>query len=84
MDHHFADIIGKNLGVMIPVIIVLLGLLVLYYVLLVRAVIQMLKHNVSSVLLVFSFVSLIPFPLILILGIMILIIWHFHKKDIGH
>jgi hypothetical protein len=82
MEHHAANLIGQNLGLFIPIVIVLLGLLVLYYVLLLKAIIQMLKHNVSSVLLVFSFLSLIPFPLILILGIMILIIWHFHKKSL--
>ena len=36
----------------------------------------------SGVLLTFAFLSLIPVPLILILGITILIIWHYHKKDI--
>lgn len=82
MDPHSMDILGKSLVVIIPAVIVLVGLLVTYYILLVRAIIQMLKYGVSSVLLVFSFISLIPFPLILILGVMILIIWHFHKKDV--
>lgn len=42
----------------------------------------MLRHEASPVLLTFSFLALIPFPLILVLGIMILIIWHYHKKDL--
>jgi hypothetical protein len=83
MEHRLFDILGNHLIAIIPVLLVLLGLLVLYYTLLIRAVIKMLKHNVSSVLLVFAFLSLVPFPLTVILGIMILIIWHFHKKDIG-
>ena len=82
MDFSPGEMIGKNLVIFIPVLLVLLGLIILYFVLLIRAIIQMLRYNVSSVLLVFSFISLIPFPLILILGIMILIIWHYHKKDI--
>jgi hypothetical protein len=48
----------------------------------VRAVIDMLRYDVHGVLLTFAFLSLIPLPLILILGITILIIWHYHKKDI--
>ncbi|MBC8393642.1 MAG: hypothetical protein H8E17_13890 [Deltaproteobacteria bacterium] len=82
MDFNPGEMIGNNLVIFIPVLLVLLGLIILYFVLLIRAIIQMLRYNVSSVLLVFSFISLIPFPLILILGIMILIIWHYHKKDI--
>jgi hypothetical protein len=82
MDMNLAEMIGKSLLFIIPALVVILGLIVLYFVLLVRAIIQMLRYDVSSVLLVFSFISLIPFPLIFILGIMVLIIWHYHKKDI--
>ena len=74
--------ISGNLVIIIPVLLVLLGLVVLYLVLMVRAVIEMLRYDVHGVLLTFSFLALIPFPLILIMGVMILIIWHFHKKDI--
>lgn len=81
MDFSPVEIIGDNTAIMIPVLLVLLGLIVFYYVLLIRAILQMLRQGVPSVLLTFSFISLIPFPLILILGIMILIIWHYHKKD---
>ena len=59
-----------------------LGLLVLYLVLLGRAVIQMLRHDVSPVLLTFAFLALIPLPPALVLGIMILLVWHHHKKDL--
>jgi hypothetical protein len=69
-------------AVVIPIVLVVIGLLVLYLVLMVRAIIDMLRHDVHGVLLTFAFLSLIPFPLILVLGIMILIIWHYHKKDL--
>ncbi|THB72190.1 MAG: hypothetical protein D6E12_00030 [Desulfovibrio sp.] len=64
------------------VILLLLGILVVYYIFMVRAVTQMLRAGASPVLLVFAFIALIPFPLILILGLMILIIWSIHKKDL--
>ena len=48
----------------------------------VRAVIDMLRYDVHGVLLTFAFLALIPFPLIMAMGITILIIWHYHKKDI--
>lgn len=76
------DTIGANLKYVVPALVVLLGLLVLYLVLIMRAIIQMLRHDASPVLLTFSFLSLIPFPLILVLGIMILIIWRYHKRDL--
>ena len=78
--------IGDNLDVFIPILLVLITLVVVYLVFMVRAVIDMLRYDVHGVLLTFAFLALIPFPLILIMGIMILIIWHYHKKDIlaGH
>jgi hypothetical protein len=74
--------IAENLDVFIPILLTLITLVVVYLVLMVRAVIDMLRYDVHSVLLTFAFIALIPFPLILVLGIMILIIWHYHKKDI--
>ncbi len=71
-----------NLAVTIPILLVLVGAVVVYFILLVRAIIDMLRYDVHGVLLTFAFVALIPFPLILILGIMILIIWRYHKRDI--
>ena len=76
------DAIGDNLALAVPILLLLLGAIVVYLVFMVRAVIEMLRYEASSVLLVFSFVALVPFPLILILGILILIIWHYHKRDI--
>ena len=74
--------ITDNVDIFIPILIVLISLVVVYLVFMVRAVIDMLRYDVHGVLLTFAFLALIPFPLILIMGIMILIIWHYHKKDI--
>ncbi len=62
--------------------IVFLGLYVLYYFLLVRAILEMLRHDTNKVMLTFSFLALVPFPPLLILGIAIIIIWHIHKKSL--
>jgi hypothetical protein len=40
----------------------------------IRAIIAMLRYDVNCVLLTFAFLALIPFPPILIMGIMVLII----------
>ena len=74
--------IAENLDVFIPILVALIILLVVYLVFMARAIIDMLRYDVHGVLLTFAFLALIPFPLILIMGIMILIIWHYHKKDI--
>ena len=74
--------IADNLEVFIPILLVLITLVVVYLVFMVRAVIDMLRYDVHGVLLTFAFLALIPFPLMLIMGVMILIIWHYHKKDI--
>ena len=42
----------------------------------------MLRSDVHGVFLVFAFLALILVPPFLVLGIMILIIWHYHKRDI--
>lgn|GEM_PF-1019221 len=74
--------IMDNLAIFIPILLVLITLVVVYLVFMVRAVIDMLRYDVHGVLLTFAFLALIPFPLILVMGVMILIIWHYHKKDI--
>ena len=62
--------------------IVFLGLFILYYFLLVRAILEMLRQDTNMVLMAFSFLALVPFPPMLILGIAIIIIWHIHKKSL--
>ena len=74
--------IADNLYVLIPILLVLITLLIVYLVFMARAVIEMLRYDVHGVLLTFAFLALIPFPLILVMGIMVLIIWHYHKRDI--
>ncbi len=74
--------VGANLGWIVLVVLIVLGLLVFYLFLIGRAVIEMLRHDVSPVLLTFGFLALIPLPPVLVLGPMILIVWHFHKKDL--
>lgn len=76
------SIVFNNLAVVIPILLVLVGAVVVYLVLLSRAIIDMLRYDVHGVLLTFAFLALIPFPLIMVMGIMVLIIWHYHKRDI--
>jgi hypothetical protein len=73
----------SNLAVVIPILFALIVALVVYLVLIVRAIIDMLRYDVHGVLLTFAFLALIPFPPILVMGIMVLIIWHYHKRDIS-
>ena len=71
-----------NLTILIPILLVLVALVVIYLVFMARAIIEMLRHDAHGVLLTFAFLALIPFPLILIMGILVLIIWHYHKRDL--
>ncbi len=82
ISENMSHVIGANLVWIVLALLIVLGLLVLYLVLVGRAVIQMLRHDVSPVLLTFAFLALIPFPPVLVLGIMVLIVWHYHKKDL--
>ncbi len=89
MQEMASDVFGSltdDLALVIVILVFLIAALVVYLVLMVRAIIDMLRYDVHGVLLTFAFLALVPFPLILIMGIMILIIWHYHKKDIvaGH
>jgi hypothetical protein len=69
-------------GTLISVLIIVLGLLIIYFVFLVRALVEMIRLEAPGVVIVFTYISLIPFPLLLILGILNLIIWHFVRKDL--
>ncbi len=64
--------------------IVFLGFLVLYYFLLVRAILEMLRQDTNMVMMTFSFLALVPVPPLLLLGIAVIIIWHIHKKSLTH
>lgn len=74
--------IANNLAVTIPILVVLIAALVVYLALMVRAILDMLRHGVHAVLLTFAFLALIALPLFVIMGITVLIIWHHHKKDL--
>ena len=54
--------------------------LIVYYILLVRAILEMLDRDVRPILLASAFVALIPVPPIVVAGIVLLVIWHRHKK----
>ncbi len=54
--------------------------LVVYYVFMARAILDMLRRNANPVLLVFAFIALIPVPPAVVMGIVIMIIWSQHKK----
>ncbi len=64
----------------LAMITVLLGALAVYYILLVRAIMEMVQLDANKVLLAFAFVSLVPAGPLILLGIFILIIWSNHKK----
>jgi hypothetical protein len=66
----------------LAIVTALFGLLILYYVLLVRAILEMLKLDANKVLLGFSLVALIPLPPIVLMGILILVIWNIHRREL--
>jgi len=74
--------LGSYLTLIVSGAVVLLALLVLYYSLLVRAILQMLRSQTNTALLIFSFLALIPSPFTLIMGIFIMIIWQLHKRTL--
>ena len=72
------------IAVIILVALVLLGLIVLYYVLLVRSILDMLRRDIKqNILLTFAFLSLIFSPFTLIMGINVLIIWGIYRKSLS-
>jgi hypothetical protein len=74
--------IASNLAIAIPILLALIGALVVYLVLMVRAIIEMLRNDANGVLLGFALLALMPLPPFVVMGIMVLIIWHYHKRDI--
>ena len=61
--------------ILVFILLVYVALLIVYYVFITRAIVQMLQHNAHTILLIFSFISLLPFPPMIIMGILIMIIW---------
>ncbi len=69
-------------GTVISVLVVVLGLLIVYFFFLIRALVEMIRLEAPAVVIVFTYISLIPFPLLMVLGILNLIIWHFVRRDL--
>ncbi len=81
MQNIFSSI-ANNLDVFIPILLVSSALVFVYLVFMVRTVIDMLRYDVHGVLLTFAFIALIPLPPIVVTGLMVMIIWHYHKKQL--
>ncbi len=62
--------------------LVSLGALIVYYVFVTRALIDMLRARAPSVMLVFTYISLIPLPFFIVLGIINLIVWYKVRSDL--
>lgn len=62
--------------------LILLSALIVYYVFVTRALIAMLRASAPSVMLVFTYLSLIPLPFFIVLGIINLIVWHKIRSDL--
>ena len=62
--------------------LILLAALIVYYVFVTRALIAMLRASAPSVMLVFTYLSLIPLPPFIVLGIINLIVWHKTRSDL--
>lgn len=55
-------------------------ILIVYYIFMARAVLQMLRVGARPALLVFALLGLIPVPPFLIMGIVLMIIWSLHNE----
>lgn len=62
----------------------LLSALIVYYVFVTRALINMLRASAPPVMLVFTYISLIPLPFFIVLGIINLIVWQKVRSDLPH
>jgi len=69
-------------GLIAAVSLIMLVLLVIYYVLLAGAILEMLRREAHVVLLVFAFLALCPLPPCLVMGVLVIIIWYIHKQTL--
>ena len=83
-EMHDAEWMWLPMLITVPLAIItaFLGLLVLYYVFLVRAILEMLDRDANKVLLGFCFVALIPAPPFVLMGVMLMVIWSLHKRQL--
>ena len=68
--------IAMDWGTITVIVVVLLSVLIAYYVFVARALIDMIRTAAPSVMVVFTYISLIPLPFFLVLGVVNLIVWH--------
>jgi hypothetical protein len=69
-------------GLIVVVSLTVLIIAVIYYVLLVLAILEMLRRETHIVLLVFAFIALCPLPPCVVMGVLLIIIWHLHKRTL--
>jgi len=83
-EAHGAEWLWLPMLITVPLAIItaLFGLLILYYVLLVRAILEMLKLDANKVLLGFCFVALIPVPPFILMGVVLMVIWNIHRREL--
>jgi len=68
--------IAANWQTIAIISVMLLVILIAYYVFVIRALVDMIRVSAPSVMLVFTYISLIPLPFFLVLGVVNLIVWH--------
>ncbi|MCK5445305.1 MAG: hypothetical protein KAI73_06750 [Rhodospirillaceae bacterium] len=66
---------------LISVLTAVLVFLIIYFALLISALVEMIRLDAPGVVIVFTYLSLIPIPPFIILGILNLIIWYFVRRD---
>ena len=66
----------ESIGTWVSTYIVIL---IIYYVLLARTILQMLSAKANQVMLVFAYLALFPAPPVVVMGIVMMIIWAIHK-----
>jgi hypothetical protein len=59
------------------------AILVVYYIFLGRTILQMLRADAHTVLLVFACLALLPVPPMVVMGIVLMIIWAVHNGGVA-
>ena len=67
----------------LPALAIYSVVLVVYYILIARSILQMLRVKANTVLLVFAFLALTPVPPLIIMGVVVIIIWNIHKEALA-
>ena len=56
--------------------------LIVYFFFLIRMVLEMIRFDAPGIVIVFGYLSLIPVPPFVLLGVAKLILWHFLRRDL--